>query len=218
MNLVTRKGWGARPAESRTLLPTSAIRGLVFHYTAADADEQSDHKNCAGRVRGVQNFHLDKRGWSDIAYSFLVCKHGWVFEGRGWDVRTAATGDANDFTLACCFLGDDTTNRDDVTNPGRIALADFTRAFRLKYPKATRIWGHRDFMSTACPGVELMALVKAPGFPPPLDQPNVLPADLPEFFQWCGWRDYSRKATERPKGLRARIPAGWWLEKAERAE
>jgi len=103
MKFVSRAGWHAREPTSVTALPRPTE--LVYHYSAADADEQSDHANCPKRVRGIQNFHMDTRKWNDVAYSFLVCKHGYVFEGRGWRHRTAATGDANGYTLACCFLG-----------------------------------------------------------------------------------------------------------------
>jgi hypothetical protein len=94
MRLVTRQQWGARPPRSIVPLPGSAIDTTVFHYSGADADEQADHAKCAGRVRGIQRFHMDTRGWLDIAYSFLVCVHGYVFAARGYGVRTAATGRA----------------------------------------------------------------------------------------------------------------------------
>ena len=166
MKIVTRQEWGARPARHSVPLAATAIRELVFHYSGMDADEQSDHANCASRVRGIQRFHMDdpERQWSDIAYSWVVCKHGYVFEGRGWNVRTAATGNANSFTLACCFLGDDSAGRDDVTRAGRKALVDVARAFRARYPHMRRFAGHRDHMSTPCPGDEIHRYVTSSAF------------------------------------------------------
>lgn len=80
--LVTRTAWGARRPRSTQRLEPSAVRFLVVHYSAMHSDEQADHRNCAARVRGIQNYHMDSHGW-DIAYNWLVCKHGYVFRG-GW--------------------------------------------------------------------------------------------------------------------------------------
>lgn len=153
---VSRSGWGAKPPLSRpTILLASRVDTIVYHYTAAGSDEQADHANCASRVRGVQAFHQNVRGWNDIAYSFLTCKHGYIFEGRGLENKSAATGVHNSHTLAVCFLGDDTVGRDDVTFAGRQALVDITRWIRQRRPAAQGLKGHRDYMSTSCPGNEL---------------------------------------------------------------
>ena len=112
MKLVDRSEWGARPPSCTSDLPP--IDALVVHYTASGADEKADHANCAGRVKGIQSFHMSPspsdptKPWCDIAYNFLFCKHGFVFEGRGWKNKSGATGADNSHTIAVCFLGDDT--------------------------------------------------------------------------------------------------------------
>ena len=162
MDLVTRAQWGARPPQQRTLLIKAEQRGTAVHYSGSDADEQVDHRNCAGRVRGIQNFHMDGRGWSDIAYSFLVCKHGATFEGRGRGIRTAAQGTnaGNDGYHAVCFLGDDTANRDDSTPTGRLALKQ-TIAFCNAWASVDGVRPHSSFHSTGCPGDDLRAWIAA---------------------------------------------------------
>lgn len=163
---VSRKAWGAKAPTSRTPLPASAIRVPIVHYTASDADEQDLHRNCAARVRGVQRFHMSPtpsdptKPWADIAYSFLVCRHGFTFVGRGWGIRTAATGPANGFSLAFCFLGNDTAGRRDVTPAAFDELRLLVAEFRRRYGRPrVRVRGHRDYMVTSCPGDELYALL-----------------------------------------------------------
>lgn len=164
-NYVSRSGWRAKPPVSRpTILLASRVDTVVFHYTAADSDEQSNHANCAQRVRGIQTFHQNTRGWNDIAYNYLTCKHGYIFEGRGIENKSAATGADNSHTLAVCFLGDDTVNRDDVTPDGRAALVEITRWIRQRRPAARNLKGHRDFMQTSCPGDELYKYVHSKVF------------------------------------------------------
>lgn len=162
MKFVYRGQWGARPPKCVNQLPP--IDGIAYHYTASNADEQASHRNCAARVRAVQAYHMDTQGWCDIAYNWLVCKHGYVYQGRGQH-RSGATGNANDHTVAICFLGDDTAGRDDLTNEGRQALVDATRHVHrvLRKPSLT-YKGHRDYMSTSCPGDQIHAFVTGAAF------------------------------------------------------
>lgn len=164
-NLVTRTAWGALPAKARTPQRPEAVRFLVVHYSAMDADEQAAHRNCAGRVRGIQRYHmtsdqLTPGGASDIGYSWVVCKHGYVFKARGFRVLPAATGGANSFTQAVCFLGNDSAGRDDVTPKGRAAIREVLAFLERNAPNLEGVRGHRDFGSTTCPGAELYAFVK----------------------------------------------------------
>jgi hypothetical protein len=160
MKVIYRLQWGARPAKNKAPLAATAVRHLVVHYSASDADEQADHKNCAKRVRGIQNYHMDTQGWSDIAYNWLVCKHGYIFKGRGWGIRSAATGDANSYTVAVCFLGDDTKGKADVTPEAKKAIKSVLAFVKKRAPRLINVKGHRDFMSTSCPGDELYAFLK----------------------------------------------------------
>jgi N-acetylmuramoyl-L-alanine amidase-like protein len=131
-----------------------------------DADEQADHANCAGRVRNIQRYHQDEQGWLDIAYSHVLCRHGFVFVGRGYGIRTAANGtrEANDRYFAICFLGNDTVGRDDVTRAGRRALGELIRDYRRRYPRALRVRPHSAFVATDCPGKELSAYIDRRGW------------------------------------------------------
>jgi hypothetical protein len=160
VNLIPRSSWGARAPKNRTPLVRKEQRGTAVHYSASNADEQASHTNCAARVKGIQTFHMDGRKWSDIAYSYLVCKHGFVFEGRGLGIRTAAQGtnSGNDAFHAVCFLGDDTANRDDVTDLGRRALRDAILMCN-GWADKSEIRPHSFFHPTGCPGDELRSWI-----------------------------------------------------------
>lgn len=181
-----------------------------------DADEQSDHANCAKRVKGVQSFHQNNRGWNDIAYNFLFCKHGYVFEGRGWDVLSAATGDDNSHSLAVCFLGDDGNGRDDVSENGRRALVDISHSAWLRYQRSLKWKGHRDAMQTSCPGDQLYGFVHSRDFAKQVERGTTAGAN--PYWNWLAWTlgegDYVGKAGySKPRpGVNvfpARIPASW---------
>jgi hypothetical protein len=160
MKVVYRKAWGARPPKQVTRLAPASVLHLACHYSASGADEQDKHANCACRVRSIQNYHMDTQGWSDIAYNWLYCRHGAIFRGRGWGVRSAATGPANGYTVAACFLGNDDKGRADLTPEAKEALRSIFQFVKLHTPHDVDAKGHRDFMATSCPGDELYAFLK----------------------------------------------------------
>lgn len=156
-----RADWGARPPLSvtrRTLGQDTAHYGgpspwgAVDRSSAARFQAATDHSRCASIVRAYQAYHMDTKGWQDIAYSSLVCPHGHRYEGRGLDVRTAANGTTagNDASHATCYIaGDD----DPLTGPAKAAFFDEGSRLRLV------LKGHRDWKPTSCPGDELYVWV-----------------------------------------------------------
>jgi N-acetylmuramoyl-L-alanine amidase len=166
MKLVGRAQWGAAAPRGRDPLPASQAHGVAVHYSGMDADEQADHRNCAARVRGMQRYHMETNGWLDIAYSHVLCRHGFVFVGRGFGIRTAANGTtaANDRYFAVCFLGNDSPCRADLTRQARRALGELIREYQRRYPRAIRVRPHSAFVATECPGRELLAYIDRRGW------------------------------------------------------
>jgi hypothetical protein len=166
VRLVKRTVWGARRARGRKRLDRSRVRGVVLHYSGMNSDEQRDHKRCAGRVRAMQRFHMDSRGWLDVAYNHVVCGHGYVFAGRGFGVRSAANGTrtSNDRYFAVCFLGDDTAGRADVTPKAYAALGELLRSYDRRIPRRIEVRPHSDFVATSCPGEELRRYISRRGW------------------------------------------------------
>jgi len=154
MNLVTRAQWGARPRKG-TPTPLNPT-GATAHWEGPHMGT-FPHDQCDDKVRGIQAFHMDGRGWSDIAYNALVCPHGYVYEGRGPGVRSAANGtDAgNDADVAVCYLGGE---GDPFTPEGATAMAD---AMHWLSPGGQR-HAHRDWKPTACPGDTIAAWAHSP--------------------------------------------------------
>jgi hypothetical protein len=169
MRLVPRTQWGAAPPRGRDPLPAAEARGVAVHYSGMNSDEQAEHTNCAGRVRGMQRYHMETNGWLDIAYSHVFCRHGYVFVGRGFGTRTAANGTnaANDQFFAVCFLGNDSEGRTDLTRAARTALGELIREYQRRYPRALRVRPHSAFVATACPGQELRAYIDRRGWTQP---------------------------------------------------
>ncbi|MFN7141170.1 MAG: N-acetylmuramoyl-L-alanine amidase, partial [Limisphaerales bacterium] len=91
-SICTRSCWGAR-APKCSLSQMSALNRAIIHHTAGASDfNTTGLENSKTIVRGVQNLHMDSNGWCDIAYHFLVDKHGNIFEGRSGSMSSLPKG------------------------------------------------------------------------------------------------------------------------------
>jgi hypothetical protein len=221
-SIIKRREWGARSPLCVTPLPWSQIDRIYIHYTASKADMGVSHDKCPQRNRGIQDFHLSPAAgggegpWCDIAYSFVFCKHGGKYEGRGWAVRTAANGtnDANNRGLAFVFLGADNENRDDVTQLGRQAMFELIREAERVKGKMLIVLPHSAAVGTECPGDELRAAILLRGW----EHEKVVKRPA-LWWAWLAWYQGEgqfktigpRSLKHRPRGLPARIPASWWV-------
>jgi len=171
MRFVTRSEWGARPPKS-TLGGWLAGKpvGSVVHWEGPRMGTWG-HEACAGKMRGIQSYHMDnaKDPYTDIAYNAVVCPHGFVFEGRPLQFRSAANGPKTNGThAAICYMGGE---GDVFTGEARQAIREWTD------PIGPDKRAHRDVNATACPGDEITAWVHA-AMPGTSQTPRPVPVPL----------------------------------------
>lgn len=149
--IVPRAEWGAKPAKRRVAIRTP-VPELYVHHLA------SEWHGAAG-MRSAQRFHQDTRGWSDIAYTFLVDDDGTIYEGTGPDVVGSHTKGRNSRAMAICAMGDF-----DQRAPSPLMLASIS--WLIGHGREQGWWlgltgGHRDApgAQTACPGRFLYARI-----------------------------------------------------------
>jgi hypothetical protein len=186
-DIITRAEWGA-DERLRRCGPYYAdrLRAAYVHHTAGSNTYSRDQADNV--VRGIHAFHVQGRGWCDIAYNLLVDRFGRIFEGRyGGMSKPVIGGHAAGFntgTTGVAAMGDFTG-----TEPSRGMVQAFKRllAWRLDvahlrptgWTKLTSagggtsrygagqtvtlrvITGHRDTSYTACPGARLYAKLDA---------------------------------------------------------
>lgn len=162
MKLVSRTQWGARAYRTPNgATPYSrARRGVKLHYLGT-AYSDRPHEQCDDYVRQIQAQHMDGNGWSDIGYSFAVCTHGYVYEGRGLKRRNSANGNTtlNEQDYAVLLL----VGSSGLTQPTVAQLHGARDAIdycRGSGPAGTWLGGHRDGYSTTCPGNAVYAWAK----------------------------------------------------------
>lgn len=154
---------------------------------------------------------MDGRGWSDIAYNFLACPHGYVFEGRGLNRRSAANGDYASNTswyAVQCMWG---SRSGSVTEQLFVAGRDAIDYCRSAGRAGILLRGHRDFKGTDCPGDQLYAWLRR-GAPRPggsgtpsggTPQKPIL--DLSEVIWAATHADVAPGTEERIKMIRATL-------------
>lgn len=162
MKLVPRAQWGARayrtPAGATPY--GRARKGVKVHYLGAPYTDRT-HDKCAAYVRSLQASHMDGNGWSDIGYSFVVCTHGDVYEGRGLKRRNSANGNTtlNDQDYAVLVMVG-SSGLTVPTGPQLDGARDAIDYCREKGPAGDWLGGHRDGYATTCPGAALYAWVQ----------------------------------------------------------
>lgn len=166
----TRAEWGARAPRYRNAIWNTS-GGTFMHHTVtgtAPAD---------AIVRGVQNYHMDANGWSDIAYSWLIdVINGVIYEGRGLGIAGGHTYGYNHTSHAICWIAN--TNEVNPTEVAKRAWLAVLHTIESHYGQGPRR-GHRDVATTACPGGFGYTWL-AQGFPLSTPDPTPPPPPAPE--------------------------------------
>lgn len=167
MQLVTRKelGWPASAAPLQ-----ASTKGVKVHYTgsAVSTDLLNDHSRCIRLWQDIREAHLAnvQENYSDVAYNYAACVHGYVLEGRGTGRRTGANGNQTLNQAHYAVLG--LIGSEGLTEPTDELLHAIRDAIEhlQKHGAGQETKGHKDGHPTVCPGGPLYAWVQA-GAPRP---------------------------------------------------
>lgn len=164
MNIITRAGWDARTPKT-TPTPTTASEAFLHHSVGSGSrDWDNDGDLGDDYMRTMQNFHMDTRGWNDIAYNHAIDPDGLeVYEGRGWGVRPGAQKSHNTGTWSVVVMGDFRSRTVSSLLVSRIAEL-VTEGITLGHlPPDITLQGHKDApnQSTTCPGTNLYTALSA---------------------------------------------------------
>lgn len=103
-----RSAWGARaPKTGPGELTPGRVRGAAIHWPGSgETDSFDSDAEVASALRGWQAFHMNDRGWSDIAYQVAVSQDGDVWTLRGLHEQSGANGchEANESYVAILLI------------------------------------------------------------------------------------------------------------------
>jgi hypothetical protein len=161
LKLVTRAelGWPASAAPAQT-----STKGVKVHYEGTEVSTRllTDHQACIAEWKAIRKSHLanTKENYSDIAYNYGACPHGYLLEGRGIGKRTGANGNQDLNRAHYAIVG--LVGSEGLTEPTDAMLGAIRDGIDLlrKHGAGTEIKGHKDGYATACPGPKLYAWVQ----------------------------------------------------------
>lgn len=154
LKIAPRSEWtDTKP--KRTALSWDAVKYVVIHWPGTPGKKIGT--NIGALLRGWYTYHVKDRGWTDIAYNYAVDQTGkiWTLRGDYRDGATSGWGGRSVSILA--VLANSET-------PSEAMLKSLkTLALQLQAQASTgcKIVGHRDLISTTCPGDTIAAWIKA---------------------------------------------------------
>lgn len=163
VSIIPRSDWGAderlRFRNGKEIWPREyqTPEKVVLHHT-----DTSNTQDPMAALRAVYYFHAVQKGWGDIGYNYLIDAAGRIYEGRAGGAAVIA-GHAlryNSGSIGIAVLGDyQATPLTAAAEEAIVALI----AARASYVDPVgqgwfidkvlpNIAGHRDCLSTSCPG------------------------------------------------------------------
>lgn len=140
-----------------------SVRLLVVHHTAIVVT--GDARSGLERMRALYQYHAANRGWGDIGYHFIIDERGQIYEGRsGGDSVVGGHVYCNNVgTIGVAMMGN--FDREQPTQAQTQSLQWLLKLLGEKYAitmtrdvvfhgkRLPTIVGHRQLVSTDCPGL-----------------------------------------------------------------
>jgi hypothetical protein len=180
---ISRAQWGARQARGFTSLNPSDVIGNAVHWPGMakpiNAVGDIGFRRVCSALRDWQNYHMDVRGWSDIAYQIAVDQEGRAYVLRGLNIKSGANGDGTvnrkyGAILLVLAPGEQPSAKMQATVRG--VMADFRRRF-TKCPKRPTTHSKVRPAGTTCPGQAAIAAVAAGKFDAATPKPSANTGD-----------------------------------------
>ena len=169
VDYLPRSAWKARPPNGGPgSLTVSRVIGAVIHWPGTSSRTPiTSQAAVASALRGWQAYHMDTKGWSDIAYQVAVDQAGRAWTLRGLRTQSGANGN-NELNeeygaiLLVLIAGEQPSAAMKATVRG--VVADFRRI----YPKGVAIRPHSAVRpdGTDCPGDAARAAIARGDFTP----------------------------------------------------
>lgn len=152
--------WGARPDTGLTQLSNSPNK-IVVHHTASANSTDLSREHAWDLAYTIQGWHMNENGWADSGQHFTISRGGHIMEGRHTSLQHLTDGAG--FVQGAHAPGANTDGIG-IENEGTYiselptqqlwdSLVAFCAYACQQYGiAATEIYGHRDFVATACPG------------------------------------------------------------------
>lgn len=155
VKIYGRNRWKARAP--RPMQVQTDVDEIFIHITVNEDDSVNSLKEQAAAMRGLQDFHMTGRGWSDLGYHYVVfqpnlpLRRARVFRGRLRRYVPSAQAGHNSKTIAIAVY--ELPNKK-IKKATYTALEQLIAELRGIYGNIP-VRAHREVVATDCPGEEL---------------------------------------------------------------
>lgn len=137
------------------------IDEIVIHCTATNPKWMADN-SVEDVVAEIRRWHVDERNWSDIGYHAVIHRNGDVGYGRPVERSGAHVAGNNKTTIGVSLVGGrggvaDGEFADSFTPEQDAALRALILKYREEHPSITKITGHNEYATKACPCFSVQA-------------------------------------------------------------
>lgn len=133
-------------------IPNQIIKQPLQYLNLKNVDSIALHHMAhpTADVKTVEGWHINQ-GWRALGYNFWVGFDGTVYEGRGFKLG-AGVENQNGHIISIGFQGDYHSKETKMPDAQFNAGVDIIKYVLEKVPTIKKIGGHKDYMTTACPG------------------------------------------------------------------
>lgn len=167
MKQVSPSEWGARV--NYDSWNNYAKDKWILHYNGPAAGVRADVGSEMAFLRGIENYHMDSRGWRGIAYSYAIGQTGTLYRLRGesWgghtrgDYEPDSTSENQEGRAVFFMIGDD----EEPTEAALQTFAQFWAEDPMPVIGHKQVFEHSgDGTDTQCPGPHLMEYINTKGY------------------------------------------------------
>ncbi|GEM_PF-1388149 len=160
--ILPRAAWKNRPAIPGKMVPMGSPTRITIHHTAMETPKTPEE--ATQQIRLIQRNQIQKKGWGDIGYHFLIDPWGRIFEGRQLKFQGAHAGDnkTNKHNIGICLQGNFQEGQAGASHPTPAQIRAMqalvwvlSDTFRIP---PSQVFSHQEIRPTAtfCPGTWLI--------------------------------------------------------------
>lgn len=161
-HIITCPEWDAEQPKAPAVIVPKAVR-VIMHHTAGHVAQLGNPSittqwEAEGYARAIQYDHMHVKDWNDSGHNFLVCRAGYVLQGRWHTVSAIEAGHMVESAHCPGQNGEigiefEHDSKEEMTRPQRDSAVNLLHWISLQYNRHSclPIDPHHDFYATACP-------------------------------------------------------------------
>lgn len=154
VGVLARRQWTRATTKSSEADAMVRVQRITVHHDGMPPVSLHTRSAVVNRLELIRRSHVNRRGWADIGYHFVVDPFGNVWEARPLIYQGAHVKDHNERNMGVMVLGNFEEQR--PTAAALSALDGFLRGQMNRFGvPLSRVLTHQELAPTACPGRSL---------------------------------------------------------------